>query len=202
MEAENERRIGPYKVEHSIHMGEKEVVFGINENEKYPFCVCYCTYDNIFSVPWPEKAVASDNYLEAMQIFMERLQEQMEAVRAEQEKFPFDMTPFTLADCIPDNRSENITGKVVVIDLKVNRYEYRYSAYQLVLAEGGFGAAGGQRGQTVFGIGLADGKRARWSRSDILGELRPERTPEWVEEALVKIREQRKEKKEKTREER
>ncbi len=202
MEAENERRIGPYKVEHSIHVGEKEVVFGINENENYPFCVCYCTYDNIFSAPWPEKAVASDNYLEAMQIFMERLQEKMEAVRGEQEKFSFDMTPFTLADCIPDNRSENITGKVIVIDPKVNRYEYRHSACQLVLAEGGFGADGGQRGQAVFGIGLADGKLAEWNRCDILGELRPERTPEWAKEALEHIKAQEKEKKSKSREER
>ena len=75
------------------------------------------------------------------------------------------MTPFTTDDCIPDNRNENIVGKVVVINAELNRYEYQHSAYQLVLVYGGHGAIGG-RGQAVFGTCLADGKRARWEQSD------------------------------------
>lgn len=157
--------------------------------------MCLRTYDNLFSAPWAEEAVASDDYLEAMQIFTERLQKQIDQVWAEQKKFPFDMAPFTLADCIPDDKSENLKGKVVVIDPKVNRYEYRHSAYQLVLVDGGNGAIGGRRGRAVFGTGLADKKRARWNRCDILGEIRPERTPEWAKKALAEIMERRKKKK-------
>ena len=187
---ENEKRlIGNYEVAHSIHIGRKEVVFGIDEKDKYPFLVCDCTYDNPLSAAYVSEPVGSDDYLEAMQIFTDRIQEQVRIMKAEQEQFKFDMTPFTIDDCIPDERGKSIVGKVVVIKAQVNRYEYRHSAYQLVLATGGFGASGG-RGQAVFGTCLANGKRARWERYDILGEIRPEKMPDWAKKALARIQAQ------------
>lgn len=199
--SEEKRMIGSYEVTQSIHIGKKEVVFGINEKEEYPFLVCCCTYNNPLSTAWATDAVGSDDYLEAMQIFVERVQEQIGAVRAEQEQFPFDMKPFTIDDCIPDDRSSSLVGKVVVINTKVNRYEYRHSAYQLVLVEGGNGAMGG-RGQAVFGISLADGEHARWERFDVLGEIKPEKMPDWAKAALANIHKQEKTKKPHNREER
>ena len=189
MENEEKRIIGSYEVTQSIHVGKKEVVFGINEKEEYPFLVCNCTYDNPLSAEWVRDAVGSDDYLEAMQIFTDRVQEQISLVRAEHGRFAFDMTPFTMDDCIPDDRDNSIVGKVVVINAEVNRYEYRRSAYQLVLVDGGHGAAGG-RGQAVFGTSLADGRHARWERCDVLGEIRPEKMPQWAKEALAKIQKQ------------
>ena len=172
MENEEKRMISSYEVTQSIHIGKKEVVFGIDEKEEYPYLVCYCTYDNPLSAEWVTDAVGSDDYLEAMQMFTDRVQEQIESVRAEQEQFKFD-----------------------------NRHEYRHSAYQLVLADGGHGALGG-RGQAVFGTSLADGKHARWERCDVLGEIKPEKMPVWAKEALAKIQSQEKAKKSKSREER
>ncbi|EGT4612952.1 hypothetical protein DFW27_01300 [Clostridioides difficile] len=198
---EEKRMIGSYEVEHSIHLGDKEVILGVDKKEQYPFMVCYCTYDNPLGVPWATEAVGSDDYLEAMQIFMERVQEQIGLVRAEQEQFKFDMKPFTIDDCIPDDRNSSIVGKVVVINAEVNRYEYCHSAYQLVLADGGHGATGG-RGQAVFGTCLATGEHRRWERYDVLGEIKPECTPQWAKEALARIKAQEKEKKTKSREER
>ena len=145
MENEEKRMISSYEVTQSIHIGKKEVVFGIDEKEEYPYLVCCCTYDNPLSAEWVTDAVGSDDYLEAMQMFTDRVQEQIENVRAEQEQFKFDMTPFTIDDCIPDDKSGSIVGKVVVINAEVNRHEYRHSAYQLVLADGGHGALGGGR---------------------------------------------------------
>ena len=201
MENEEKRMIGSYAVTQSIHIGKKEVVFGVDLKEEYPFLVCHCTYDNPLSAEWLTDAVGSDDYLEAMQIFTDRVQEQIELVRAEQEKFKFDMTPFTIEDCIPDDHSSNIVGKVVAINAEVNRYEYRHSAYQLVLVDGGHGARGG-RGQAVFGICLADGKHARWERYDVLGEIKPEKMPDWAKEAAARIQTEEKAKKSKSREER
>lgn len=200
MENEEKRMIGSYAVTQSIHIGKKEVVFGVDLKEEYPFLVCHCTYDNPLSAEWVTDAVGSDDYLEAMQIFTDRVQEQIELVRAEQEKFKFDMTPFTIEDCIPDDHSSNIVGKVVAINAEVNRYEYRHSAYQLVLVDGGHGARGG-RGQAVFGICLADGKHARWERYDVLGEIKPEKMPDWAKEAAARIQTEEKAKKSKSREE-
>ena len=96
MENEEKRMISSYEVTQSIHIGKKEVVFGVDLKEEYPFLVCYCTYDNPLSAEWVTDAVGSDDYLEAMQIFTDRVQEQIGLVRAEQEQFKFDMTPFTI----------------------------------------------------------------------------------------------------------
>ena len=114
---------------------------------------------------------------------------------------PFDKTVFTKAHCIPDNRNSSIVGKVVVINSEPKRYEYQHPAYQLILADGGNGATGG-RGNAVFGTCLATGERARWERYDVLGEIKPECMPQWAKEVLEKIKEQQKERKQKSREER
>lgn len=199
--SEEKRIFCDYTIEQGIFLGNKEVLLGVDEKkmQEHRFMVCYCSYDNPFSAPWPTEAVGTDNYLEAMQVFLDRVQAQVELVRGEQEKYKFDMTPFTIDDCIPDARNQNIVGKVVVINTEPKRYEYQHSAYQLVLADGGNGATGG-RGQAVFGICLATGERARWERYDVLGEIRPERMPDWAKEALAKIQTQ--EKKPHSREER
>ena len=163
--------------------------------------VCYCDYNNPLSAPWYTEAVGTDDYLEAMELFCDRVQAQVVLTRSEQEKFKFDKTPFTAADCIPDKKNESIIGKVVVIDAEPKRYEYQHAAYQLVLADGGNGASGG-RGQAVFGTCLATGERSRWERYDVLGEIRPERMPQWAKEALHTIKNQEKAKKPHSREER
>ena len=54
----------------------------------------------------------------------------------------------------------------------------------------------------MFGTCLATGERARWERYDVLGEIKPEYMPDWAKEALVKIKQQEKEKKQRNREER
>ena len=199
--SEEKRMVGSYEVEQSVFIGEKEVLFGVSKKEEYPFMVCYCDYNNPLSAPWYTEAVGTDDYLEAMELFCDRVQAQIVLTRSEQEKFKFDKTPFTAADCSPDKKSESIIGKVVVIDAESKRYEYQHAAYQLVLADGGNGASGG-RGQAVFGTCLATGERSRWERYDVLGEIRPERMPQWAKEALNAIKNQEKAKKPHSREER
>ena len=54
----------------------------------------------------------------------------------------------------------------------------------------------------MFGTCLATGEHHRWERYDVLGEIKPERMPEWAKEALARIKAQEKEKKAKSREER
>lgn len=54
----------------------------------------------------------------------------------------------------------------------------------------------------MFGTCLATGEHRRWERYDVLGEIKPECTPQWAKEALAKIKAQEKEKKAKDREER
>ena len=197
--SEEKRKLGDYEIIQSIYIGDKEVVFGVDKKDPYPFMVCCCDYHNPLSAAWPTEGVASDDYLEAMQIFVDRVQSQIDLTKEELAKFTFDKTVFTKEHCIPDDGMRNIVGKVVVINAEVNRYEYRHSAYQLVLVNGGHGARGG-RGQAVFGTCLADGKHARWERYDVLGEIKPEKMPDWAKEAAARIQTEEKAKKSKSRE--
>ena len=199
--SEEKRQLGDYEIIQSIYIGDKEVVFGVDKKDPYPFMVCCCDYHNPLSATWPTEGVASDDYLEAMQIFVDRVQSQIDRTKEELAKFPFDKTVFTKEHCIPDDGMRNIVGKVVVINSEPKRYEYQHPAYQLVLADGGNGAIGG-RGRAVFGTCLATGEQARWERYDVLGEIKPECMPDWAKEALAKIKAQEKEKKQKSREER
>ena len=107
--SKEKRMAGSYEIEQSIYIGEKEVLFGVNKAEEYPFMVCYCSYNNPLSAPWCTEAIGTDDYLEAMQVFTDRVQAQIELVKTEQEQYRFDKTPFTVSDCIPDNHSSNIS---------------------------------------------------------------------------------------------
>lgn len=189
--SEEKRMLGNYEVTQSIYVGDKEVVLAVDKKEQYPFLVCYCDYHNPLSAAWATEGVASDDYLEAMEIFTERVQSQIDRIRAELSKFPFDKAVFTKEHCIPDDHKSNIVGKVVVLNAETKRYEYQHPAYQLILTEGGSGATGG-RGQAVFGTCLATGERDRWERYDVLGEIKPECMPDWAKEALAKVKEQQK----------
>lgn len=199
--SKEKRMLGNYEITQSIYIGDKKVVFGVDTKDPHPFMVCYCDYHNPLSAAWPTEGVASDDYLEAMQIFVDRVQSQIDRTKEELSKFPFDKTVFTKEHCIPDDGMRNIVGKVLVINSEPKRYEYQHPAYQLILADGGHGATGG-RGQAVFGTCLATGERARWERYDVLGEIKPECMPDWAKEALTKMKQHEKEKKQRNREER
>lgn len=47
--SKEKRMAGSYEIEQSIYIGEKEVLFGVNKAEEYPFMVCYCSYNNPLS---------------------------------------------------------------------------------------------------------------------------------------------------------
>ena len=178
-----ERMIENFTVLHSLYLGDREIVLGMDKEEAMPYMVCDCTYNNAFGVAWPSNAVATDDYLEAMEIFTDRGKAQIEKVRSELAQFPFDLTPFTAEDCLHENSSDSIIGKVVVIKASSMREEYQHSAYQLVYVESGHGDSGG-RGNAVFGTCLGTSEKGRWERFNVLGEICPDRMPDWAKEKL------------------
>ena len=40
--SEEKRKLGDYEIIQSIYIGDKEVVFGADEKDPYPFMVCCC----------------------------------------------------------------------------------------------------------------------------------------------------------------
>ncbi|WP_238456654.1 hypothetical protein [Desulfotruncus arcticus] len=149
--------------------------------------VCDCTWDNPLGIDQYFNAVGSADYLEMMAEFADRVQAQLEAVKAERDKITVPLSPFTPEHCAPNDYGKSIENKVVVIRVERLRPEYRTADRQLVLAVGGFGAHANARGRAVYTVNLYSGKESRWNREDILGVLKPEYMPGWAKERLKQI---------------
>ena len=76
----------------------------------------------------------------------------------------------------------DINGKIIAINPAVLKPEYQRADRQLHLVTGGFGASANARGSAVFCRNLYDGKNTRYERMDVLGEVKPERMPDWAKE--------------------
>jgi len=179
---DEKRMAGAYEIIHAIHIGEKEVVFGIdmsNDVEKKYMC-SFCTSNELFSQY--DEPLASGDYLEIMKLFCARVNEQIESVRANLSKENVPSKVITADMCYPNDYSKSIEGKVVAIKASVLRDEYQRDTHQLVLVTGGFGSAANARGNACFTTSLYSDKTSRWERYDIQGEVKPEYLPEWAKE--------------------
>jgi len=44
---EEKRMVDTYEVKHAIHVGDKEILFALDDTKTdYPYMVCNCTWDN------------------------------------------------------------------------------------------------------------------------------------------------------------
>lgn len=188
------RMIDSYEVMRRIYIGDREVVFADDLEKHDRYMVCYCDYDNPCSLPVPREGVTFYDYLEAMENYVERVQGQIRQIKEERAKFGGTRELFTEEDCILIDRNESIIGKVIVLDIGINREEYQHPAYQLFLAEGGGGAEGG-RSRSVFATCLATGEREKLYRDEVIGEIKPEKMPEWAKEKLAEIKRKKEERK-------
>ena len=80
------------------------------------------------------------------------------------------------------------------------RSEYQRADRQLYLVTGGFGASANSRGSAVFCKNLHTGEHTRFERRDVLGEVKPERLPDWAKKKSEDLPKQDKPKKYKSRE--
>ncbi|TEB17083.1 hypothetical protein Psfp_00817 [Pelotomaculum sp. FP] len=185
---EKKRMVDTYEVIHAIHVGDREILFAVDDGKSdCPYLVCDCNWDNPLGIEQFFDAAGSDDYLEMMTEFTNRVQAQLEAVKAERDKITVPLPPFTPEHCTPNNYGESIENKVVVIRTERLRPEYRTADNQLVLAVGGFGTYANARGRAVYTVNLYSGKESRWNREDILGVLKTEYIPDWAKEQLKQI---------------
>ncbi|SHJ24962.1 hypothetical protein SAMN02745975_01616 [Geosporobacter subterraneus DSM 17957] len=186
------RMVDTYEVKHAIHVGDKEILFGVDEKKiDCPYIVCNCTWDNPLGIEHYFSAVGSADYLEMMTEFTSRVTAQLETVKAEREIVTVSLRPFTLEHCIQNDNNQNLENKVAIIRPERLRPEYRTADKQLVLITGGFGARANSRGRAVYTTNLYSGKESRWNREDILGIVKPEYMPDWAKERLKQIQAQR-----------
>lgn len=188
-----DRMVDGYEIKHAIYIGNKEILFGMDETKSdAPYMVCDCTWDNPLGIDRYDNAVGSADYFEIMTEFLARTQAQLEAVKAERVETAIPL--FTKEHCTPNDYSQSIENKVVIIRPECLLPEYRTAVKQLVLATGGFGTHGNARGRAVYTVNLYSGKEARWNREDILGVLKPDFLPDWATEKLKQVYEKRRDK--------
>lgn len=190
MDNKTEKRMAEsYEIMQGIYIGDKEVVFGVDETNAMPyFCAFYTSNELVASY---SDGMIGDDYVEMVELFSERIKEQCQKVREERAKVTVPREKITADMCLPPASDTDFNGKVVAIRENSLRPEYRSIENQLVLVTGGNGARGNARGRACFCTTLYDGKRSRWNRQDIQGEIKAECLPSWAKERLAEIQKQK-----------
>ena len=185
----NEKRmIDKFEIIQAIQVGAREVVVGVSPEQE--FMCCLCTRDGMLE--HYTDAMVSDDYLEIMALYADRLKKQISAVQAMRSTIHVPLTMLREEQCFPIDSETDITGKVVAIKPDSLRYEYQQADRQLIFVTNGGGTRGNSRGSAVFGVNVFTGRNAgRWERRDVLGEVRPEHLPQWAKDRLPVIERER-----------
>ena len=179
--APKQRNAGDYEIMQSIRMGGRVLLMGFNpKDETYMTCYEQCNFWGDTTYP---DAIASEEYLEIMDAFMERLQTQVEKVKAFRAARNVPYAVLGAEACLPPS-AESLQGKLIVLRPTSLAPEYRTADCQLGFALSGFGCTPGARGRAVYFEELYSGERCRWDTSDILGVANPEKIPDWAKEKL------------------
>lgn len=183
---DDEKRMAKnYEITQAIYIGDKEVVMGIDETNDMPYFCAFFTENELYGSY--SDCVIGDDYVEIVELFSDRIKEQCQKVREEQEKVPEEKIKADM--CLPLTVDTYLEGKVVAIKENCLRPEYRTAQYQLVLVTGGNGAKRNARGRSCFCTELYSGEKTRFYRQDIQGEVKPECLPQWAKERLEEIKE-------------
>lgn len=183
------RTVDGYEIKKSIYIGNKELLIGENMNDKDGNFYMTCYAEREFIIERYSWVIVSDSYLEIAEIFAERLKEQVEQTKQSQDKVCVDRKMITPDMCNTDIFSESLIGKILVINSKELRPEYRTDINQIIVCKSGNGANPNGHGTSIYGDYLATGERTRVDRYDIVGELKPVYFPKWAEKRMEIVKE-------------
>ena len=164
-----------------FRMGGRVLLMGFNPKDE-TYMTCYQQYNFLGETMYPE-ALACKSYLEIAETFLNRLQAQVEKVKAFRAARNVPYAVLGVDDCLPPSEG-SLQGKLIVLRPTSLAPEYRTADCQLGFALSGFGCTPGARGRAVYFEELYSGERCRWDASDILGVANPEKIPDWAKEKL------------------
>ena len=181
---DEKRIVGGYEIINSVHIGDREIVLGenMNDNDGYHYMVA-----NVFSTEIYESyrdAYISEDFIKIATIFADRVKEQVENVKEELTKENTPLEVIREDACNKDIFRDYMEGKILVVKPDVLRPEYRRATHQIIRCTGGNGARPDGKGRAVFCDVCFSGRRTRFDRTDILGELNPDKYPEWLNDKL------------------
>lgn len=179
--ADEKRMAGDYEIISAIHMGDKEIVLGVNMNAADGYFYLVSDYENNGLFAKYSNGIASTDYMEVAQIFSDRLKEQIEKVKVATKDIPKGIIT---ADMCEDIADKNLENEIIVIKAKVLYPEYQTQANQIVRCTGGNGTRPNAIGTAVFCEQFSNNENTRFERYDVLGILKKEYYPEWLKEKL------------------
>ena len=185
--AGEKHNIQGYEEKSSIQLAGQIVILGEKPGVEEPYLVANCKWDNPFGVYEYFNVSVTADYFEAVGEFIKRQSVLLEQLETEHKLSGIAFQALTEDDCIPNGKSEDITGKIIVIKPEVLSPEYRTMNHQIKLCTGGFGANPNASGRAVFCTDLYSGKSSRFERMDIAGVIDPEKMPEWAKTKLAEI---------------
>lgn len=201
MSDETEKRMaGNYEVTQGIQIGDREVVFGVDEKAELPYFCAFYKQNGIFESY--QEGMAGDDYVEMAELFADRVKEQCGKVRGEQEAVTVPRVKITADMCKPTFQCGDIVGKVMAVKPEALRPEYRSAEHQLIYVRGGNGARQKAMGSSCYCTVLYSGGNERWERYDLAGEVKTECLPQWAKERAAEIAKQQEEENKKDKENR
>jgi len=187
-------------------MGDRRHEKGINVSEYAPVLTTNLSgwqvtlAENVakpepYLVEWrrePDKGIANDtyfcgvtaDYLEAVTEFTKHLQLCINVARSKRESLKsihgVEYQELSGDDCLPESRTADYTGKLIVIKAGELKPEHRTADSQLVLCSHGNGARPNAKGTSVFGNELFSGDIVCYGRHQIEGVADPRKLPQWA----------------------
>lgn len=191
---------GDYEILQVIRLGGKQLLLGYNEKDgNAPYMTCYRQVNLLGDYVYPE-AVASTDYLEIMQTFLERLQKQYTVVEQFREKRDVPFEVLGHEHCRKRGEDEDLAGKLIILRPSSLSPEYRTADCQLGFATGGFGCTPGAGGRAVYFEELYSKEQCRWNIGDVLGIADLDKLPAWAKEKLSERKMEQEQQKTKKRE--
>lgn len=189
MTEENEvEMINGYKIESSVWVGNKRVVYGICEDKSKPerYIQCIVTDNGLFG---NYEGFTSNDYFETMKAFADNIKAETIILESERRAIGMnDPSCLTSDDVKMIDGSSDITNQVVAIKDKYLSDGYKDISHQLFYVDSGFGASPNSRGNACFAWNMYSQKRTRIERFAVLGIVPDEKMPDFAKKTLDDIR--------------
>ena len=176
--------IGKYEEIQSLKLGGVTVFMGWNRNDpKQTYLIC--DKHSIDLGDYYTDAVVSADYLEIAQIYIERLNRQLEKAKEFRKERALPVQMLGRKHCRERGEKESLEGQLIILKPESLTPEYRTADCQLAFATGGFGCEPNARGRAVYVKELYSGKEYRMNVGDVLGIADYAALPDWVDGKLL-----------------
>ena len=180
----DERKIGTYTVVQSCDLGDKEVLLAEDtkkQNGKYG--VATVSSSLVTFGTDPEFVALGNDYLSMLNTFASTIQKECNRMLMTRRTLEVPEGIIDPADLLSIS-DVDLEDKLICLYPDSLRSIYRTQAYQVVLAESGFGCSPNGRGRKIYGVEVATGDKVCYARSEVQGALDPNNLPRWMERKL------------------